>query len=188
MIYNNFELGLINAYILLIVYLIITILPFVYKKKNRPEDSSKKKIKRDGFFRFIYDLSSIFFILAIILSFFLPIVFDSIFFYLGIVLWAIGIIIVSSACISWIKTPADELVTTGMYKHSRNPMYLSFFFAYIGIGLISNSWIFLIITFVYMIIIVLFVKYEEKFCLEKYGEKYKNYTKKTPRWIGFKKY
>jgi protein-S-isoprenylcysteine O-methyltransferase Ste14 len=67
-------------------------------------------------------------------------------------------------------------------------MYLSVFFAYIGIGLISNSWIFLIITFVDIIIIILFVKYEEKFCLEKYGEEYKNYMKKTPRWIGFKKY
>lgn len=187
MIHTNFELGLLNAYLLLIVYLIITILPFVYKKKNRPEDLATKKIKRDDSFRFIYQLSSIMFILAIIVSFFLPIVFDSIFFYIGIVLWTAGIIIVSSVCISWVKTPTDKPVTTGMYKYSRNPMYISFFFAYIGIGLVSNSWIFLIITFVYMMITVLFVKYEENFCLERYGDKYKSYMKKTPRWIGFKK-
>jgi protein-S-isoprenylcysteine O-methyltransferase Ste14 len=185
--YTTFELGLMNAYLFLIVYIIITVIPSVYKKKNKHEDSSQK-IKRDNFFRFLYNLSSIMFILAVIVSFLAPIVFDTVFFNFGFVLWTIGIIIAISVCISWIKTSADSLVMMGMYKYSRNPMYLSFFFAYVGIVLMSNSLIFLIITIFYMIVIVLYVGYEEEFCIEKYGEKYKEYMKKTSRWIGFKRY
>jgi hypothetical protein len=82
LIHTIFELGLINAYLLLIVYHIITIFPFVYTKKNELEDSPKKKFKRDGFFRFIYKLSSIMSTLAIIVSFFLPIVFSFNFFFI----------------------------------------------------------------------------------------------------------
>lgn len=187
MIHTNFELGLLNAYLFVVVYLILTILPFLFKKDKKSEEKSHKKTKNGFFYRFIYNMSSIMFILAIAVSFFLPLVFDSVFFVIGIGLWAIGIIIVSSVCITWIKTPSDKLLTEGMYKYSRNPMYLSFFFAYTGIGLISKSWIFLTITFVYMIVVVLFVKEEEKICLEKYGEEYKEYMNKTPRWIVFKK-
>ena len=187
MIHINFELGLFNIYIFLIVYLIITNLSFINRKRNRAKEPSERKIKRDNFSRVTYILSSIMFALVIIISFFLPIDFNSILFYLGLFLWAIGIIIVSSTSMSWIKTPENKLVTIGMYKYSRNPMYISFFFTYIGIGLISNSWIFLIITFVYIMIIMLEVKNEEKLCLKKYGDKYKNYMKKTPRWIGLKK-
>jgi len=184
---TNFELGIFNAYFLALIYFIISILSSVFKKKNKSKGVNHSKLKDDDFFKVIYWLSFIMFILTIIVSFFLPIVFDSIFFYIGIVLWFIGIIIVSSVVISWVKTPQGKPVTTGTYKYSRNPMYISFFFAYIGIGIISISWVFLMLVFVNIFITIIFVEYEEKTCIEKYGNVYKDYMKKTSRWIGFPK-
>jgi len=34
---------------------------------------------------------------------------------------------------------------------------------------------------------IFFANFEEKGCLEQYGENYCEYMKKTPRWIGLKR-
>lgn len=182
---TNFELGIFNAYLLLLIYFVLSILPFVFKRNKRLKEISPTNVKGDDFAKAICWLCFIVFILAFIVSFFLPIVFNSIFFYIGIVLWIIGIIIVSSVFISWVKTSSGKPVTTGAYKYSRNPMYISFFFTYIGVGIVSVSWVFLMLTFVYIFITIIFVEYEEKTCIEKYGDAYRIYMKDTPRWISF---
>lgn len=183
---TNFELGLFNAYLLMLIYFAASMIPFMFKKNSRYKEISPTNIK-DDFGKVLYWLNFIIFTIAIIVSIFLPIIFKSIFFYIGIILWIIGIIIVAGVCISWAKTPEKKPVTKGVYKYSRNPMYISFIFAYIGIGLATISWVFLMLTVVYIVITIIFVDYEEKFCIDKFGDDYKKYMKSTPRWIGFSK-
>jgi protein-S-isoprenylcysteine O-methyltransferase Ste14 len=183
---TNFELGLFNAYLLMLIYFVVSMVPFLFTKNKRSKEISPTNIK-DDFGKVLYWLNFTIFFIAILVSIFLPIVFDSILFYIGITAYIVGIIIVVSVCISWIKTTKGNPVTKGMYKYSRNPMYLSFFFCYIGIGIVTASWVFLMLTFVYILITILFVDYEEEFCLDKYGDDYKDYMKNTPRWLGFSK-
>lgn len=183
MLQTNFELGIFNAYIPLLLYFVVSMIPFLFKKNSRYKEISPANIK-DDFGKVLYYLNFIVFIIAIIVSIFLPIIFDSIFFYIGGSLWIIGIIIILGVCMSWAKTAEKKPVTKGVYKYSRNPMYVSFMFTYIGIGIIAASWVFLMLTFVYILITVLIVEYEEKFCIEKFGKDYKKYMKETPRWIG----
>jgi len=40
---------------------------------------------------------------------------------------------------------------------------------------------------VYIIILNILAAPEERFCLEKYGDAYRNYLNRTPRWLGIPK-
>jgi protein-S-isoprenylcysteine O-methyltransferase Ste14 len=58
---------------------------------------------------------------------------------------------------------------------------------FIGISIACASWIFLLFTIVYMIPAFILATSEERHCLEKYGDAYREYIAKTPKWIGIPK-
>jgi len=55
---------------------------------------------------------------------------------------------------------------------------------FIGIGIACASWVFLLLTMIWIILSDKGVIAEERECLEKYGEAYREYMNRTPRWIG----
>lgn len=80
--------------------------------------------------------------------------------------------------------PTTRLVTSEVFKYSRNPVYLGLIFVYIGIGfMIKSLWI-LISTIVLIILIkkILIIP-EENYLLKKFDKRYKDYKNKTGRWI-----
>jgi protein-S-isoprenylcysteine O-methyltransferase Ste14 len=78
-----------------------------------------------------------------------------------------------------------ELVTTGMFKYSRNPIFLFIDLYFIGTFLVYPN-MFFGLSF---IIVVLLIHYqiiqEEKHLNKTYGEKYSKYMQNTPRYLGF---
>ena len=89
------------------------------------------------------------------------------------------------AIYSFVTTPIDKPVSKGIFRYSRNPMYLSFFILSIGIFLVSISWIYLLIALIWMILIhFMDIPVEESECTKKYGIDYIDYVERTPRWIG----
>jgi len=54
---------------------------------------------------------------------------------------------------------------------------------FVGVGIASASWIFLLFVIVTMILLSILVIPEEHFCLEKYGDTYREYMDRTARWI-----
>jgi len=58
---------------------------------------------------------------------------------------------------------------------------------FIGIGIISASWVFILLSVVRAVSTFIIAIPEERFCLEKYGDSYREYMGKTPRWIGIPK-
>jgi protein-S-isoprenylcysteine O-methyltransferase Ste14 len=90
--------------------------------------------------------------------------------------------------VSHIATPIEkEPLTKGLYRYSRNPMYVTQFVMFIGVGIACVSWVFLLFTIVYTTFSAILVTSEEKHCLEQYGDSYHEYMKRTPRWIGIPK-
>jgi len=59
--------------------------------------------------------------------------------------------------------------------------------ANIGVGIASASWVFLVFTMVTAILWGILVFPEERGCLEQYGDAYREYMNRTPRWIGIPK-
>ena len=59
--------------------------------------------------------------------------------------------------------------------------------AIIGTGIACASWVFLPLGIVMMSLMNISAVHEERFCLEKYGDAYRDYMNRTPRWIGIPK-
>lgn len=96
---------------------------------------------------------------------------------IGLVLISIGTPIYLSS-VKTIKKAyfSSKLVTTGIYGHMRHPLYASFtLFIFPGIVCLFNSWILFMIPISYYLIFKLYIKEEEEYCLEKFGELYKIY-------------
>ena len=81
-------------------------------------------------------------------------------------------------------TQTNRLITTGVYKYIRNPMYLALVIFQIGLGIslsflhISLMSIFTIITLHYFVI-----KREETYLKKLFGVDYESYITKSKRWI-----
>jgi protein-S-isoprenylcysteine O-methyltransferase Ste14 len=126
-------------------------------------------------------------IVGFIFSIFLPIRFDTILIYVGLIIFLFGFAIEILVLFTLRKISLDKPFTNGPYKDSRHPLYLSLLLIIVGVGIMTLSWIFLLIFIIMIIHLLLAVPAEEKYCIKKYGEEYKNYLKKTPRWIGLPK-
>ena len=80
--------------------------------------------------------------------------------------------------------PALAIVDAGPYKVSRNPMYLSYVFAYAGVSLLANSFVMLALTPVFMLWLTQWIIKPEESYLEKYfGDEYLKLKRSTPRWF-----
>ena len=83
--------------------------------------------------------------------------------------------------------PFDEstvLVTSGLFRYSRNPIYLGMLFILIGNGIYLGGLLpFFVIPMFFFIVQECFIKKEEPFLEEIFGEDYRNYKTKVRRWI-----
>jgi protein-S-isoprenylcysteine O-methyltransferase Ste14 len=88
------------------------------------------------------------------------------------------------AMLNFATSPRDKVITKGLYGISRNPMYVGLLIMYIGLGITCASWLYLLLTVVLMILLNANLSGEERYCLYRYGDDYREYLKRTPRWIG----
>lgn len=78
-----------------------------------------------------------------------------------------------------------NIITTGIYKYSRNPMYLGMAIALAGFALLYQGSISSFVIFVLFLLIsdYWYIRYEEKQMANTFGEEYTKYCKFTRRWI-----
>lgn len=78
-----------------------------------------------------------------------------------------------------------RLVTTGIYHYIRHPMYSSLIFLAWGVFFKYVSLVTLSLTVVATIAIILTAKAEEVENIARFGDEYRNYMKKTRRFVPF---
>jgi len=122
--------------------------------------------------------------ITVVYSIFLPLKLGTGWLYSGLAIFALGLVLSVMATHSFATTPIGEPVTGGIYRVSRHPVYLSGFLAYLGIGLAGVSWVMLLCAVLWILLWCLVVPAEERFLVERYGEAYREYMRRTPRWIG----
>jgi protein-S-isoprenylcysteine O-methyltransferase Ste14 len=80
--------------------------------------------------------------------------------------------------------PSPELVLSGAYRFTRNPMYLGMTCIQVGLGLaLNNLWISLLAALSLLTVHFIAVLPEERYLTEKFGESYKRYLIKVRRYI-----
>ena len=81
-------------------------------------------------------------------------------------------------------TTATQLVTGGFYRFTRNPMYLGMVAFLLGLAIFLGTIVaFLPVVIFGWIIDRQFIRNEEKFLIEAFGDEYQNYMQRVRRWI-----
>jgi len=78
----------------------------------------------------------------------------------------------------------QELVTSGPYKWIRHPIYTAYFLNYIGGGLLAANWVLMFVPVLFFgMMVYLRIGEEEAAMIEKFGDEYRAYMKKTGRFL-----
>ena len=105
-----------------------------------------------------------------------------------------GIFLLSVLCMkdSWRAGIPDkdktELVTTGIYRYSRNPAFLGFDFMYIGVLLMYGNLLTLGFSVFAMVMLHLQILQEERYLANTFGAPYREYCGRVARYLGRKKF
>ncbi len=82
------------------------------------------------------------------------------------------------------KVYADDLVTTGIFSHCRNPLYVGNILMLLGVGLLANSLYYVgIVMPLFLFIYQAIVLAEENFLRSKFGKAFDTYCGTVNRWI-----
>lgn len=110
----------------------------------------------------------------------------------GVLVGALGVALVAAALgrfrsigqdpTPWTSTP--EIVSSGAYRITRNPMYLGMGLIEAGIALgWSNGWLLLLVPLVLAIVQRIAILPEEAYLERKFGESYLAYKRSVRRWL-----
>ena len=185
-----FKIGIWNAWIFVIILFAAAFVPLSLNNENAekrmegdPTGNEQKKVTK-----IVNAVTHMVIMpLTLIYSIFLPIKLGTWWFYSGLPIYLLGIIMILLFSISFARAPLGEPMGKGIYAISRHPAYAGFFLAYVGIGIACASWVILLFALVWIVSWHFGVAEEERMLLDKYGEAYRQYMNRTPRWIGFPK-
>ena len=104
-------------------------------------------------------------------------------FWLVLLVWAVATFAAARTTIVP-NRPATRLVTSGPYRLTRNPMYVSLTALYAGMTLlIDSAWIALLLPFVLAALNFWVIRSEERYLAAEFGEEYEVFRSRVRRWL-----
>jgi protein-S-isoprenylcysteine O-methyltransferase Ste14 len=185
-----FEIGLWNAWVFVVLLFAAGFLPFYIDKEK-----SKKRVEGEPTGSELKKTTKIAHVIThiiimpftLIYSMFLPLKLGALWFFAGLPIYLLPLVMVLMCTISFSTASLGEPLSKGVYAISRHPGYFGFFLGFVGIGIACASWVFLLCALVWIVSWHFGVVEEERILLDKYGDAYKEYMNRTPRWIGIPK-
>jgi protein-S-isoprenylcysteine O-methyltransferase Ste14 len=180
-----FEIGLWNAWILVIPILIIS---FSDMRATASRESGKagdfKLTRKENRLTYAVFLPMV---VSWVYAVFLPLQLGTAWLYSGLIICLFGMIFTSVAILNFSTSPKDKVITKGLYRFTKNPTYIGMILMQIGLGIACTSWLYLLLTVALIILLNANLSAEERYCLYRYGDDYQKYKNTTPRWIGIPK-
>jgi len=168
----------------------LTVIPLILIRFVLLSILDKEALKRAAFFApligkekaayWFYQISNI---LIFVYLCFLEITNDSYWFYVGLVIYGLGVLLCLVSVSNFAKPTENGINLKGLYRVSRNPMYLAYFIYFLGCVLLTQSLIMLAILLIFQISAHWIILSEERWCVKKFGEEYINYMNKVRRYI-----
>ncbi|MBN1596273.1 hypothetical protein JW933_10135 [candidate division FCPU426 bacterium] len=112
-----------------------------------------------------------------------PLKLGTIHFKWGIALYLAGIVLTAIALWNYASASCNQPAVNGLYRFSRNPIYVAYTSVGYGMGMAIGSWFVIILHTIEVISCHFMIVDEEKYCIGKYGEDYQQYLEKTPRYF-----
>ena len=80
--------------------------------------------------------------------------------------------------------PTTQIVETGIYRFSRNPLYLGLVFVLVGLSLLVNiAWWAILTLPLFFTLQYLLIIPEEQYLLSRFGAQYAAYKARVRRWL-----
>jgi protein-S-isoprenylcysteine O-methyltransferase Ste14 len=177
-----FELGIWNAWILVIPTLIIAFSDMIAtaSRESGKEGDFQLTRKENRIANAVF--------LPMVTSWgyavFLPLQLGTLWLYTGLTICLFGMIFTSIAILNFATSPKDKVVTKGLYRFTRNPTYIGIILMQTGLGIACASWLYLLLALILIIMFNTVLPMEERYCLYRFGDDYVKYKNKTPRWLG----
>jgi protein-S-isoprenylcysteine O-methyltransferase Ste14 len=111
---------------------------------------------------------------------------------LGALIFVAGIALIQRAVITQKRAgtdpipykPSTRIVSYGVYRFTRNPIYLGFALCAFGLAiLVDSAWMLLAVPIGLILIDRVVVTREERYLERKFGEEYLSYKRRVRRWI-----
>lgn len=168
----------------------LLLIPLLLIRYGLLRSLNKEALKRAAFFPplignekaafWFYQISTILLFLYLC---FLKINIGSTWFYPGTVIYSFGILLCIVSISNFAKPAKNGINLRGLYRISRNPIYVSYFIYFLGCVLLTRSFILFALVIVFQISAHWIILSEERWCVKEFGEEYINYMEKVKRYI-----
>ena len=107
-----------------------------------------------------------------------PCLFDA-----GAVVYGAGVVLLAVSTVQFAHPSPSGLVDRGVYRLSRNPMYVAYPLCFAGMALMTCSMALMALTFAFQASARWIVRAEERECARRFGDEYARYAAKVRRWL-----
>jgi len=183
-LFPTLELGWLNGWILLVFeFLIQGTLLLIFPKSvvSRLFDRSGWSVRQRVYLIF----GKVFSLVTLLLIILTPLKINSGIFILGMILYVVGVVGLVVAMVNFKDTPLGQPVTKGVYTMSRHPQIVAQVIFLLGICFAIGSWVAIFTLLMSKILQHFSILAEEAVCLQRYGESYRAYLDRVPRYFLF---
>jgi len=103
--------------------------------------------------------------------------------YAGLGLYIAGTFLYLLSILHFGQPDCEGLNTGGLYRVSRNPQYTAFFLYFLGIALLTGSWLALLVLMIFQVSVHFLILSEERWCIERFGAAYTDYMRRVRRYL-----
>lgn len=104
-------------------------------------------------------------------------------FYSGLVIYVLGVFLYGASIVDFARPAASGVRVHGLYRLSRNPMYIAYFVCFLGCALLIRSWVMLGILVVFQASMHWLILSEERWCVRRFGDEYIAYMGSVRRYF-----
>jgi len=188
-LFPTLEIGWLNGWILLcLFYLIYGVSLMAFPKDVRAKLFSYDRSRWSKKQRAFYAIGKVSVLVYLVLIIFSPLKIGANVFIPGIILFVLGLVGFIIALSNFKNMPTNQPATKGLYIISRHPQVLMLFISGLGICIAIGSWFALFILIISKFFGHFRTLAEEGACLEQYGDSYRAYMKRVPRYFLIKTY
>lgn len=183
-LFPDLEIGLANGWLLMVIFFGAygTMLMFFPKEAIARLYDRSGEIHRPPIRRIVVIVLVLIWFVTMSLT---PLKLGDVVFVIGVSIYSLGLIGFLAALVTFRNTPVNQPVTRGLYKISRHPQQMAVSVSFLGISIAIGSWTALIVTILGILGAHRKILAEESACLEQYGESYRDYMERIPRYFLF---
>ena len=104
-------------------------------------------------------------------------------FFAGLALYLAGLALLAVSVVNFAAPEKNGINRNGIYRVSRNPMYVAYFVFFLGCALLTRSPVLLVLILVFQTAAHWIILSEERWCAEKFGEEYVQYKNEVRRYL-----